>query len=508
MKLISGIVDSGFFAQSALSAEVATKDSLGRNISETYLTTVPEGYATENWVTSQGYLTGHQSLDGLMSASLLEQSGGLITGYNGSAFAGQGGGVTGDFELSAGSGISIVDYPLEQKTVISVTAQGGNPEVEQAVIDNSATWNDVTSKADITAIPSTAGLATTGDLQTVSADITALIPSTAGLATEDWVTAQGYLTTAYTPDFAYHDSAISAIDESAIYDTSAHARINTLAGRINTLSSDKADVTALADYQTTADMVNYQTTAAMTGYQEAGEYYSASNPSGFISDVPDTYLQNTDLSTTDGKVTAISGIPLSAGGDVPEGVMVESGLEYNAVNEISAYNGSAIAQYGAEKQFIVHDDTLVHLSNSAQYALGCNISALQRLMGIDETVLWTGSLTSSLSLSESMSSFNRVRFVMHCDNNDTQINQNLIHEIEWNNGNMVTMADVVRYPATASFPIYDYRWGANIASNGKDISNVYHEMYWHAKNSWTGGGLNENAAYYPVKIIGIGRKEV
>ncbi|MBR2554985.1 MAG: hypothetical protein IKE94_09020, partial [Aeriscardovia sp.] len=342
--------------------------------------------------------------------------------------------------------------------------------------------------------------------------------------------------------FGYKDTAISSIDESAIYDNSAHARINTLASRISDLSSNKLDESAfsdvsgtfltahqslagyatedwvtaqgyltahqdLSDYQTTADMVNYQTTAAMTGYQEAGEYYSASNPSGFISEVPDTYLQNTDLSTEDGKVTAISGIPLSAGGDVPDGVMVESGLEYNAVNEISAYNGSAIAQYGAEKQWLVHDDTLVHLSNSAQYALGCNISALQRLMGIDETVLWTGSLTSSLSLSESMSSFNRVRFVMHCDN-DTQINQNLIHEIEWNNGNMVTMADVVRYPATASFPIYDYRWGANIASNGKDISNVYHEMYWHAKNSWTGGGLNENAAYYPVKIIGIGRKEV
>ena len=28
-----------------------------------YHDTVPEGYATENWVTSQGYLTGHQSLD-------------------------------------------------------------------------------------------------------------------------------------------------------------------------------------------------------------------------------------------------------------------------------------------------------------------------------------------------------------------------------------------------------------------------------------------------------------
>ena len=125
----------------------------------------------------------------------------------------------------------------------------------------------------------------------------------------------------------------------------------------------------------------------------------------------------------------------------------------------------------------------------------------------DETVLWSGSLTSTFSLSESMSAFDRVRFVMHCDNGDNQMNQNLIHEVMWNNGNIITMADVIRYPSTSNYPIYDYRWGAEIASNGKDISNVYHEMYWHAKNSWTGGGLNENAAYYPVKIIGINRKE-
>ena len=93
---------------------------------------------------------------------------------------------------------------------------------------------------------------------------------------------------------------------------------------------------------------------------------------------------------------------------------------------------------------------------------------------------------------------------MHCDN-DTQINQNLIHELEWNNGNMITMTDVVRYPGTTNYPIFDFRWGASIATNGKDISNVFHEMYWHAKDSYA-GGLNENANYYPVKVIGIGRK--
>ena len=37
----------------------------------------------------------------------------------------------------------------------------------------------------------------------------------------------------------------------------------------------------------------------------------------FLTAVPDTYLQNTDLTITDGKVTEISGVPLSAGGVVP-----------------------------------------------------------------------------------------------------------------------------------------------------------------------------------------------
>ena len=113
------------------------------------------------------------------------------------------------------------------------------------------------------------------------------------------------------------------------------------------------------------------------------------------------------------KITAMS----AAIGDVPEGVMVESGLEYNAVNEISGYNGSAIAQYGAEKQFLTHDDTIVHVSNSAQYAFGVNLSGisadLARMMGVDETVLWetqNSAYVSAVSLSEPASSFNKLRF--------------------------------------------------------------------------------------------------
>ena len=99
------------------------------------------------------------------------------------------------------------------------------------------------------------------------------------------------------------------------------------------------------------------------------------------------------------------------GGPVPEGVMTESELKYNAVGEISGYGDSAIAQYGAEKQWLVHDDTIVHQSNSAQYAFGVNISATSQLMGVDETVLWEGTAkvtNASGTLSESIDNFEYV----------------------------------------------------------------------------------------------------
>ena len=97
--------------------------------------------------------------------------------------------------------------------------------------------------------------------------------------------------------------------------------------------------------------------------------------------------------------------------------MVEPNLEYNAVGEISGYGSSAIAQYGAEKQWLVHDGTLCHLSNSAQYALGVNVSALQRLMGIDETVIYentTGASVNSanvITLNETLQNFEIIKII-------------------------------------------------------------------------------------------------
>ena len=178
--------------------------------------------------------------------------------------------------------------------------------------------------------------------------------------------------------------------------------------------SAKLDTTAFSDVSGTF----------LTAHQDISNKLDTtafSDVSGsFLTAVPDTYLQNTDLETADGKVTAISGIPLSAGGDVPEGVMVESGLEYNAVNEISGYAGSAIAQYGAEKQWLTHDDTIVHVSNSAQYAFGVNVPEVAKQMGTDETVLFstasTAATTDDVILSESRQNFERLQIYAKDDN--------------------------------------------------------------------------------------------
>ena len=268
-----------------------------------------------------------------------------------------------------------------------------------------------------------------------------------------------------------------------------------------------ADMTAyqpVGDYASSTDLANYQPVSSMTAYQEAGDYYSASNPSGFITGVPDTYLQNTDLSTEDGKVTAISGIPLSAGGDVPEGVMVESGLEYNAVNEISGYNGSAIAQYGAEKQWIVVDDTLLTLSNSAQFAMGVNVSAVQQLMGIDETLLWSGTITAtgqSVNLNEPISNFSKLKFILSMDST----------QYEYVDNNADRSLYTVSWQNMSNNDVY-LQWMRISANNDKTKIAIDKSK----ALAWPGGttAVNATACYVNwewsvralTKVIGIGRR--
>lgn len=176
-----------------------------------------------------------------------------------------------------------------------------------------------------------------------------------GYATENWVTAQGYLTTSYTPEFAYRDTAISSIDNSGLYDTSAHARITTLAGRISDLSSNKLDTTAfsdvsgtfltahqdLSDYQTTAGMTAYANSADVTGTAQYGlttagwtEITAGGGGGGTTYTSPlGTIL--IDGSTLEGTNSAVIPYTVAKGGSEP--IYFSSIGGYNSINEFTAY---------------------------------------------------------------------------------------------------------------------------------------------------------------------------
>lgn len=266
-------------------------------------------------------------------------------------------------------------------------------------------WSDTITAASANAyneataaIPT--GLATTGDLQTVSGEITALIPSTAGLATEDWVTAQGYLTASYTPEFAYHDTAISSIDNSALYDNSAHARINTLAGRISDLSSNKLDTTAFSDVSGTfltahQDLSDYQTTAGMTAYQPVGDY-----------------VQGSDLSLNSyDKISAISGHEIAVE-ELPDGVMVESGLEYDNT-EISGYSGSAFKDVALTDVVTANSGVWGGSALPISAGPGIKFEMIDNTLvaSVDETVLASSiaNEATAFTLSEEAGNFERLR---------------------------------------------------------------------------------------------------
>lgn len=76
---------------------------------------------------SGSFLTAHQSLDGLMSADLLEFSGAVITAYSGCKFAGE------------------------------ISGDAGDAEVNALVHSNSGTWDSVTSKLDDSAFSDVSG---------------------------------------------------------------------------------------------------------------------------------------------------------------------------------------------------------------------------------------------------------------------------------------------------------------------------------------------------------------
>ena len=272
----------------------------------------------------------------------------------------------------------------------------------------------------------------------------------------------------------------------------------------------KMDVTAMTAYQPAGD------------YQPSGDYLSASesanfypmtgNPSGFLTEHQslDGLMETSGLEYDGDKISGYMGSAFAGGGSVPEGVMVESAVGYNAVNEISGYNGSAIAQYGAEKQWLVHDDTLVHAANSAQYALGVNVSAVQTLMGLDETVLFSGNCSSGQSFTavEPVSAFDRYKIYLR---NTERQQQTVIEKYidTANTGNANNWVTLDCFQAGGNGQFFTINCGKGIWDNTFTVFS-----YDGGYAAWMGNDLawhqitNTNSLPVIQKVIGIGRKEV
>lgn len=398
--IVNLIPDTSEFITNA-SAE-QTYQPIGNYLSSNAL----EGYATQDWVSEQGYITGVSIPESATWQDVSE------TVQTNSATWGQGGG-------------------------------GGDAEVNSFVYNNSATINEVnasyqTNSGDfLTAAP--ADMATTGDIaelaQTVSetyqtkgdylvrSDSANFYPANnpSSFATEDWVTAQGYITT--ETDWTDTISAASANaynKASEDFTVWENTRYSVDVQNTRALIGNKLDESAFSDVSSTfLTAINipdsatwnevstaYQTNSAtyLTAHQDLSDYYTtadANTLSSMLSGAIDyvsanagdefpvsadeaiQYVQtnsgtiddvNTSYQTNSGTfLTAHQAISAEEWNDCYDNVNTNSGAWGGSALPISAGPGIKVNLVDNTLVFS-NDETLLWENNGTLYAVGQTIS--------------------------------------------------------------------------------------------------------------------------------------
>lgn len=279
-----------------------------------------QGYATEQWVEDKGYITGVdiQESAGWNEAATVVNNNSAIWNNTTNVVSSN----------SAQWGASNPQIPVTGINGIKISESG-----DKVVFEVSADYYPGNNPSGFITGVDLSDYATTAELQTVSGEITALIPTA---LTGDYVEGnnESGFTIASTSgsvivgENEYLGSQAVGIvknnsgiwlspNQLEIYGNGVDEILNANdISALKQLSSEKADITAL------------------TAYQPAGDYLTA---------VPDTYLQNTDLTIAAGKVIEISGIPLATGVTYtsPSGTILIRG------NKLEASN-SAVATVGSE----------------------------------------------------------------------------------------------------------------------------------------------------------------
>lgn len=317
-----------------------------------------DGYATETYV--QSAVSGKQD-----ELEFTYDSDNKITSIDGHGIAGTGGGGGGGSSYIPGQYIKI------QNDVISVTGlQPSGEYLGPSDLNGYATTEDVeaavSGKADVSAIPSVAGLASeqyvdqkVDEATSGKADVSA-IPSLQGYATESWVNEQGFLKE------VPQEYVTSGDLSSYVTDTELNSAISGKA--------DKSEIPSLAGYATES-WVHGQgyvddddLRAATSGKMDASAYtapvnadWNATSGLAQILNKPETEdlspgqyisIQSGVLSVTGLQVAGTYATEDYVQGQV-SGKQDELQFTYTEDDKISAINGSAIAQ-----QEVSHDNTL------------------------------------------------------------------------------------------------------------------------------------------------------
>ena len=596
MQVIDQINGSALFAQSAYSAAVATKDDLGRDITATYLTAHQplEGYATEDWVTAQGYITGvdlspyyttaeANSLSSMLSGAIdyvsanagddfpqsadeaiqtyQQNSGTYLTEHQDISYkldtssftAWSAAQAENDYQLSAGAGIDLVDDDINKITRIDVTGDFGNPEVEAYVQNNSATIDDVNtsyqtnSSTFLTAHQSLEGLMSASLLEfnaenNISAyngsafeDCAPTLPMTGRdgvdvqLDNGTLVLSSTLYETVTTNSAQWSQGGAGDEDvNNYVYNNSASISETVTAYEQNSASYLTAVPTGYAlesSFEKNADdkITAYNGTAFFAGGEGGGDMYTAyleynsqNQISGYAGSAfagqggggnpeVENYVQ-TNSANIDETVTSFQTNSST--------YMVEPNLEYNSQGYINGYAGSAVATIDQERQWFTHDSTLTHLSNSSQYALGVNMSAisadLARMMGVDETVLYSAAAgnENTFTLNETPMNFNEIKVYTRATNwGESTVNRggnNYFFPIEQFKLNRIGMlGQMMGGTSTGNqYFVGAYYSGTSSTTWTKYLGYVK-AVNTTANADWANSG---HMAIY--KVIGVGRKEI
>lgn len=247
-------------------------------------------------------------------------------------------------------------------------------------------------------------------------------------------------------------------------------------------------------------------------YATSADYASNGTPlSAALTVVPDTYLQNTDLTISNNKVTEISGIPLAGGG----GEQVQSDWATTAVDS-PAY----ILNKPTEKNLIPGANVTItesgdnvtiettEIASGLQLVAGpgvtLTVSGTNIVAATDETVLWentNGTLTKDLqwpqTLSEPITNFKKVSFLYAPDSFTSDAEYHTFDSFNNFNYNLVAWrcddADDLIYWREAKFNC-----------NGTSLTNPYNSTI-NLSTAFAGAGFNRDGYNWLIKVIGINR---